>query len=104
MKKTTLLLLIICLSFLSFSQNDSWQAKRITANQNQNESNSWYNFRKDVEIESVPDKALARIACDSKYWLWINGEMAVFEGQLKRGPTPEEIGRASCRERVCHRV
>ena len=90
MKKTTLLLLIICLSLLSFSQNDSWHAKRITANQNQNESNSWYNFRKDIEIESVPDKALARIACDSKYWLWINGELAVFEGQLKRGPTPED--------------
>jgi hypothetical protein len=90
MKKITLLLLIICMSLLSFSQNDPWHAKRITANQNQNESNSWYNFRKDVEIESVPDKALARVACDSKYWLWINGELAVFEGQLKRGPTPED--------------
>ena len=28
--------------------------------------------------------ALAKIACDSKYWMWINGELAVFEGQLKR--------------------
>ena len=27
---------------------------------------------------------------DSKYWLWINGEMVVFEGGLKRGPTPTD--------------
>jgi alpha-L-rhamnosidase len=31
-----------------------------------------------------------RIACDSKYWLWVNGRLAVFEGQLKRGPTPSD--------------
>jgi len=90
MKKISILILLACLSIFSYSQNDSWQAKSITARQNQNESNSWYNFRKEIEIESVPDQALARIACDSKYWLWINDEMAVFEGQLKRGPTPED--------------
>ena len=33
---------------------------------------------------------MARIACDSKYWLWINGDLVVFEGQLKRGPTPSD--------------
>ncbi len=71
-------------------KQDSWSAKRITDKECQNESNSWINFRRDVEIESVPDKAIAKIACDSKYWLWINGEMAVFEGQLKRGPTPND--------------
>lgn len=27
---------------------------------------------------------MANIAADSKYWLWVNGEMVVFEGQLKR--------------------
>jgi len=35
-------------------------------------------------------EALAKIACDSKYWLWVNGKMLVFEGQLKRGPTPND--------------
>jgi hypothetical protein len=27
---------------------------------------------------------------DSKYWLWINGQLVVFEGGLKRGPTPND--------------
>ena len=35
-----------------------------------------------------PRSVIARIACDSKYWLWINGRLVVFEGELKRGPTP----------------
>ena len=32
---------------------------------------------------------MARIAADSKYWLWINGRLVVFEGGLKRGPSPQ---------------
>jgi len=38
----------------------------------------------------VPDEAIARIAADSKYWLWINDNLVVFEGGLKRGPNPED--------------
>ena len=37
-----------------------------------------------------PEKAVAQIAVDSKYWLWINGQLAVFEGGVKRGPTPKD--------------
>jgi alpha-L-rhamnosidase len=33
-------------------------------------------------------RALTRIAVDSKYGLWVNGELVVREGGLKRGPTP----------------
>lgn len=47
--------------------------------------NSWMCFRKDITLSRVPEIAVARIAADSKYWLWINGELAVFEGGLKRG-------------------
>ncbi len=43
-----------------------------------------------VALDTTPRKAIARIAVDSKYWLWINGEQVVFEGQLKRGPTPND--------------
>ena len=50
--------------------------------------NQWLAFRKDVTLDSVPDKAVARIAADSKYWMWVNGDLVVFEGGLKRGPTP----------------
>ncbi len=53
-------------------------------------ANLWFTFRKSFDLDAVPDKALARISCDSKYWLYVNGKMIVFEGQLKRGPTPND--------------
>ena len=52
--------------------------------------NQWSCYRKVVHLDKAPGKAEARIAVDSKYWLWINGELVVFEGQLKRGPTPQD--------------
>ncbi|MEM9353121.1 MAG: alpha-L-rhamnosidase C-terminal domain-containing protein [Planctomycetota bacterium] len=52
--------------------------------------NTWACFRKQFSLEDAPERAELRIACDSKYWLWVNGELAVFEGQLKRGPNPED--------------
>ncbi|MBQ5983784.1 MAG: glycoside hydrolase [Bacteroidales bacterium] len=53
------------------------------------EANQWIAFRKDITLGEVPGEALASIAVDSKYWLWINGREVVFEGALKRGPTPD---------------
>ncbi|MDO4574188.1 MAG: alpha-L-rhamnosidase C-terminal domain-containing protein [Planctomycetia bacterium] len=50
--------------------------------------NLWMVYRKTVSLEKVPEKALARIAADSKYWLYVNGENVVWEGGLKRGPAP----------------
>lgn len=50
-------------------------------------SDSWADFRKTVNLTDVPDHLTAKIAVDTKYWLWINGEQVVFEGGLKRGPT-----------------
>lgn len=47
-------------------------------------------FRKVINIGKQPKTAVAKIAVDSKYWLWINGEMAVFEGGLKRGPNRQD--------------
>ena len=52
--------------------------------------NTWLCYRKSFRTGALPEKATAWIACDSKYWLWINGELVVFEGQLKRGPTPQD--------------
>ena len=89
MKKITIILLVCCLGATAFAQNTTWKAKRITAS-HQNETNSWMDFRKDIELTSVPNKAIVKIACDSKYWLWVNGVLAVFEGQLKRGPNPND--------------
>ena len=48
--------------------------------------NSWYAFRKTFSVPPRSDNEtfVARIACDSKYWLWVNGTLVVREGQLKR--------------------
>lgn len=89
MKKLAFLLLFNIVGYSIFAQTN-WNANRITAREVQNESNTWIDFRKDIDLQTIPEKALSQIACDSKYWLWINGELAVFEGQLKRGPNPRD--------------
>ncbi len=53
-------------------------------------ANQWVCFRKQVRLDAAPQAAEARIAVDSKYWLWVNGETVVREGGLKRGPTPRD--------------
>ncbi|MDR1223686.1 MAG: glycoside hydrolase [Tannerella sp.] len=62
------------------------KGKWISFEHTQSESNSWYIFRRDVKLANVPESLTARIAVDSKYWLWINDRLVVFEGGLKRGP------------------
>ncbi len=46
----------------------------------------WVNLRKTFTLNELPEVAEARISVDSRYWMWINGELAVYEGQLKSGP------------------
>ena len=48
-------------------------------------SGQWISLRKTFDLSSVPEKFVARISADTKYWLWINGELAIYEGQLKLG-------------------
>ena len=47
-------------------------------------------FERTFDLSAKPSTAIARIAVDSKYWLWVNGRMVVFEGGLKRGPNPRD--------------
>lgn len=65
-----------------------WKAHWINTEQCQSASNTWLAYRKTVNLTDVPRTLTAHIAADSKYWLWINGQMVVFEGGLKRGPSP----------------
>ncbi len=93
-----LLISLVCLAGVVPSTaiaDEPWTASWIGANatkdyQSGNQvSNQWTCFRTEIDLEKALTSAIARIAADSKYWLWINGELAVFEGQLKRGlPVP----------------
>ena len=61
-----------------------------TAKAGASASNQWTCFRKSFELAAKPASAKARIAVDSKYWVWVNGQLAVREGGLKRGPTTSD--------------
>ena len=50
----------------------------------------WICYRMDLRLEDEPSDVELRIAADSKYWLWVNGELQVREGGLKRGPNPKD--------------
>lgn len=71
-----------------------WQAKYIWTEIEETEiRNKWVCFRKNFNIENKDDikNVVCRIAADSKYWLYINGEIVVRDGQLKRGEKENSI-------------
>lgn len=88
-KKILFLYLLLIFGYTQAYSQDG--AKWITADTNQrNDVNTWIAFRKNFNLKSIPETAFTKIAVDSKYWLWINGELVVFEGGLKRGPNPQD--------------
>lgn len=53
--------------------------------------NTWLCFRKTFsisDVDAIPETIKVKIAVDSRYWLWINGNLVVRDGGLKRGPKP----------------
>lgn len=84
MKKCILLILNLCISCFLYSQvitlkpGDGYKP------------GSWICFRNNITLDSEPDDVCLSIAADSKYWLWVNGELQVREGGLKRGPNPKD--------------
>lgn len=90
MRKAIFLVMAMALSAVpSVAQwNDS---RWITVSEgNADAPNTWARFRRDVQLASLPERVEASICVDSKYWLYVNGELAVFEGGLKRGPNPRD--------------
>ena len=84
------IVVVICLALLPMSAKD-WKAKWITSDRCQSRTNSWICFQKNVQRPELDNQPVyADIAVDSKYWLWVNGELVVFEGGLKRGPNPSD--------------
>ncbi len=71
---------------ISTEEKSEWKAKWIWDKENLTEKNVWMCFDKKVSLERKPDELIADISADSKYWLYINGENVVFEGNVKRGP------------------
>ena len=55
-----------------------------------NTPNTWIEFRKTLTLSESPQEALAHIAADTKYWLWVGDSLIIFEGGLKRGPNPRD--------------
>lgn len=75
---------------ISFSQDETWRAKWIGLPYVAGDTNIWTCFRKEIVLNKLSDTVKAKVATDSKYWLWINGILVVFEGELKRGPNPND--------------
>ena len=49
---------------------------------------SYVAFRKTFTLDQAVPSATAFISAVDKYVLWVNGELVVLDGALKRGPTP----------------
>ena len=71
---------------ISTVEKTDWNAKWIWDKENLTEKNVWMCFNKKVNLERTPERLIADISADSKYWLYINGETVVYEGSVKRGP------------------
>lgn len=64
-----------------------WQASWIWDDRKFSEPNTWVALRKEVQLKDI-NQSMALISADTKYWLWINGDLVVFEGAYTGGPSP----------------
>jgi len=85
--KFLLILMIFAFSNSGYSNTLNWEGAKWIWQQEDGPSNSWMSFRKTIAVEEIPEIVEAHISVDSKFWLWINGEMVLFEGGLSRGPS-----------------
>lgn len=51
------------------------------------DKNVWVRFRKSFKLSTVPSSANVKISAESKYFLYVNGNLVVYDGGLKRGST-----------------
>ena len=82
-------MLLSSITFL-FARESDWKAKWIGIPHSGKDTNIWICYRKQFKLNEVPNSAVTKIGTDSKYWLWINGKLVVFEGELRRGPNPND--------------
>ena len=86
-----ILWIVSCVLMLSHSAAAEplldWQAQWIWQAED-GPDNAWVAFRKEIKVDKVPETVIANISADSKYWMWINGDLVVFEGSVARGSSP----------------
>jgi LPXTG-motif cell wall-anchored protein len=91
----TLCALMLCsLSAAAFAAGESspeWHGAQWIWESKTNKPDQWVFLRKTFTLEAVPKTAMAKISIDSRYWLYVNGELAIREGQLKNGPAPGTV-------------
>lgn len=87
---TTFSAIILGTALWAVPDDLQWKASWITKQQSSGGTNSWIAFRRKLQLTEVPEQLTARIAVDTKYWMWVNDSLVVFEGGLKRGPAPGE--------------
>ena len=87
-KFITLIALMMSILSWSTSAEVSWEAQWVWQKEKFTDPNSWVAFRKVVSLPKPNEEVIAYISADTKYWLWINGELVVFEGSYTGGPSP----------------
>lgn len=50
-------------------------------------ANAYVAFRKTINLATAPTKAVLDISAESKYYLWVNDTLVVYDGSPKRGAT-----------------
>ena len=86
--KLFLVVLLFATSISGYSNTPKWEDAKWIWQQDNGPANTWVAFRKSFDINEIAKHAFAKIAVDTKYWLWINGDMVLFEGGLARGAAP----------------
>ncbi len=72
-----------------FTLSAEWLSPPASERRQRVGSNEWFAFRGTWTLKgAVAAPTELRIAADSKYDLYVNGQLVVREGGLKRGPTP----------------
>ena len=62
-----IVIIITILSICIFSEANNWKGEWIRAFEQQNSTNTWTAYHKSFQVDELPEAALAKIACDSKY-------------------------------------
>ena len=63
-------------------------ARWLTVTDSVHQKNAWLAFRTRFNLENTNVHLHLRLAADTKYWLYLNGNLVVREGGLKQGPAP----------------